>query len=225
MASSTQSTELDLDDGAHAWICMLSFVFPPWPSSRSPPPPMIVGLRFWVVGDCCFLTSEKSRPPTLTPHYLPAVILCYDSNTRELGTRSAQRNNKALCSAHISLWVLTSQWDIWFLHNWTQPGIGVSCERERDRTGDQHQSSLEREVSACTEPTLKDPFSEIRSVNKRPWRRDSGREPGQMTDGLDLSPVSHSQASQRRLTTEITLVAYQLHPDDLWWGSCEYQMS
>lgn len=100
------------------------------------------------------------------------------------------------------------------------------CGREHNRTGNPNQNSLERNASASTETTLKDHFSEITSVNKLSWRKDSEREQG--TDGLYLRPVSHLQTLRRRLTLEVTLDCLSDQPQVTFgeliftaWGLCD----
>lgn len=179
---------------------------------------MIVGLRCWVGNQrLLFLNHEKSRSLTLILLSLSLVILCCNSKNWEKCVHDlSKKNNRALCSAHICIWVPTG-WCQSFVMKYLvfsitgQRQIGFSCERVHNRTGNQNSNSLERKVSASTETTLKDHFLEITSVNKLSWRKASEREQG--TDGLYLRSVSHLQTLQRSFSMEILLIAYQTDSD------------
>lgn len=145
----------------------------------------------------------------------------------------SKKNNKALCFAHISLQVPTSWCQSFVVKYLVSPIVGPNHElafyMEENIRGQvtKIKTPLERKVSDSTETTLEDHFSEIKSVNKLSWRRDSEREQG--TDGLCLRPVSHSQTLQRRLTMGVPLDCLSVRP---WvtfgkpllttWGLCEY---
>ena len=72
-------------------------------------------------------------------------------------------------------------------------------------------NSLERKVSASIESTLRVHFSEITSINKLSWKKDSERE--SVTDGLYLRPASHLQILHRRLTVDVTLDCLTVYPE------------